>query len=117
MPVKPEQVRYISNVFGHVYKWVVGFFFSFFSFLHIYLMHWSDPCRHLCCLDIQYVVDTGQLFFFLLFLYVHKMRLFIPAAFYTTESLAFTHILHTSTDSILNQPVVIKYISDGTTSL
>lgn len=58
MPVKLEQVRYISNVFGHVYKWVV-----FLFFLHIYLMH-CDPWRHPCCLDIQYVVDTGQLLFF-----------------------------------------------------
>ena len=40
------------------------FFFRFFFFLYIYLMHWSDPRRHLCCLDTQYVMDAGELFFF-----------------------------------------------------
>lgn len=89
MPVKLEQVRYISNVFGHVYKWVGWFFF-----LHIYLMHWSDPCRCPCCLDSQYVVDTGQLLFFfsfLIFLYVHKMCLFIPALLDNRVSCLYTH--------------------------
>lgn len=40
------QVRYISNVFGHVYKCFV--FFIILFFLYIYLMHWSYPRRHLC---------------------------------------------------------------------
>lgn len=47
-------------------------FFCFFCFLYIYLMHWSDPRRHLCCLDTQYVMDAGKLFFSFVFVHVHK---------------------------------------------
>lgn len=73
------------------------FFFRLFFFLYIYLMHWSDPRRHLCCLDTQYVMDAGKLFFFsfsffrlFVFLYTStQMFLLVPAA----ESFAFTNIL------------------------
>lgn len=60
-------------------------------------MHWSDPRRHLCCLDTQYVMDAGKLFFSFVFVHVHKDVSPHPSCifFFRTESLAFTHILHT----------------------
>lgn len=65
--------------------------FCFFSY--IYLMHWSDSHRHLCCLDTQYVMDARKLF---LYYYMSsQMFLLIPAAFFKRifQSLAFTNIL------------------------
>lgn len=115
MPVKLGQVRYNSNVVGHVYK---CFFFPFF-FLYIYLMHWSDPRRHLCCLDTQYVMDTGKLFFSSLsFVFVHVLKDVSPhpSCIFRTESLAFTHILQTH----IQFEIILQSSNknhDGTTSL
>lgn len=75
--------------------------FFCFVFLYIYLMHWSDPRRHLCCLDTQYVMVAGKLFFFFsfflsfVFVHVHRVVSPRPSCIFRTESLAFTHILHT----------------------
>lgn len=114
MPVKLGQVRYISNVVGHVYKC----FFVFVFFLYIYLMHWSDPRRHLCCLDTQYVMDAGNFFFPLSFVFVHVLKDVSPhpTCIFRTESLAFTHILHTR----IQVEIILQSSNknhDGTTSL
>lgn len=65
-------------------------------FLYIYLMHWSDSRRHLCCLDTQYGMDAGKLFFFFLsfvFVHVHTNVSPHPSCIFRTESLTFTNIL------------------------
>lgn len=113
MPVKLGQVRYNSNVFGHVYKCF------FFFFLYIYLMHWSDSRRHLCCLDTQYVMDAGKIFFFFSFflLYFVHVRTNVPPhpnCIFRTESLAFTNILRIRFEIILQSS---NKNFDGTTSL
>lgn len=97
MPVKLGQIRYISNVFGHVLQ----MFFCCFLFLYIYLMHWSDSRRHLMFVQILNMSWMPESFFFVclfvfshMYLYTSTQRfLLIPAALFLEESLDFTNIL------------------------
>ena len=66
------------------------------------------PCRHLCCLDTQYVMDAGKLFFFFSFsffcLFVHVHTNVSPC-----PSCGVSCLYKHSAYSHLNHPAVIKY--------
>lgn len=88
-------------------------FTNVFCFLYIYLMHWSDSHRHLCCLDTQYVMNARKLFlffFFFLLYFVHVLTNVSPhpSCIFLEQSLLLLQTFCVFVFRFLNHLAVIK---------